>query len=310
MKNLRMAIWMAAGALLLAPAFAQTGQGRAVVTILPKQHGEALASISQQAVSIKVNGKPSTVTSWAPLRGANDSLELVILIDSSARTSLGSQINDITHFVNGLPPNAKAAIAYMQNGSAVFAGGLSADHAQVLRALHLPSGSPGSSASPYFCLSDLAKHWPSSNRAARREVVMVTDGVDYYEMRFDPEDPYVQAAIQDSVRAGLVVYTIYWQNKGPADRSLYENNAGQSLLLEVTDATGGKGFWEGMGNPVSFQPFFEELAQRLENQYALGFSAPLNGKPTMETMKLKVGGIAAEVAAPHQVFVDQAGAAN
>ena len=35
---------------------------------------------------------------------------------------------------------------------------------------------------------------------------MVTDGVDYYELRFDPEDPYVQAAIKDSAKAGLVVY--------------------------------------------------------------------------------------------------------
>ena len=71
MKNRGMAIWMIAGALLLsAPAFSQsTGRGRAVVTILSKQHGESPASVSQQAVSIKVNGKESTVTSWTPLRG-------------------------------------------------------------------------------------------------------------------------------------------------------------------------------------------------------------------------------------------------
>ena len=31
-------------------------------------------------------------------------------------------------------------------------------------------------------------------------------------------------------------------------------------------ATGGKSFWQGMGNPVSFQPYFEELTRRLRNQ--------------------------------------------
>jgi hypothetical protein len=108
MKNLRMAIWMTAGALLLAAAaFPQSekpmGQGRAVVTILPKQHSEMPASISQQDVSIKVNGKPAIVTSWATLRGPDARLELVILIDSSARNSLGSQFGEIEHFVNGLP---------------------------------------------------------------------------------------------------------------------------------------------------------------------------------------------------------------
>jgi len=313
--NRKMAIWMTAVALLLAAqAFSQsekpTGQGRAVVTILAKQHGEPPASVSQQDVSIKVNGKPSVVTSWAPLRGPDARLELVILIDSSSRTTVGSQYGDIEHFINGLPPNAKVGIAYMINGGAVFAGPLSSDHAQVLHALHLPGGSPGSSASPYFCLSDLAKHWPSGDRGARRAVVMVTDGVDNYERRFDPNDPYVQTAIDDSVRAGLVVYSIYWLNQGIADRTMYADNTGQSLLNEVADATGGKNLWEGIGNPVSMQPFFEELARRLGNQYELGFSAPLNGKPTIETLKLKVGGQAAEVTAPKQVFVDRAGAAE
>jgi len=315
MKNRRMAIWMTAGALLLAaPAFSQSGkpmgQGRAVVTVLSKQHNEVPASISQQNVSIKVNGKPAIVTSWASLRGSDARLELVILIDSSARSSLGSQFNDIEHFVNGLPPNVKAGIAYMMNGRAVFTGPLSADHAAVLRALHLPGGSPGTNASPYFCLSDLAKNWPSTDRGARREVVMVTDGVDNYERRFDPEDPYVLAAIDDSVRADLVVYSIYWRNQGLADNTMYASNTGQSLLNEVADATGGKNLWEGIGNPVSFQPFFEELTRRLGNQYELGFSAPLEHKPAAENLKIKVDGLAVEVTAPQQVFVDRTGAAE
>ena len=315
MNNRRMAIWMTAGALLLAaPAFSQsekpTGHGRAVVTILSKQHGEMPASISQQDVSIKLNGKPATVTSWAPLRGPDARLELVLLIDSSARSSVGGQFSDIEHFINGLAPNTKAAIAYMMNGRAVFVGPLTADHAAVLRALHLPGGSPGSSASPYFCLSDLAKNWPSGDRGARREVVMVTDGVDNYERRFDPEDPYVLAAIDDSVRAGLVVYSIYWKNQGIADNTMYANNTGQNLLIEVTEATGGKSLWQGIGNPVSFQPFLEELARRLENQYELGFSADLNRKPAAEVLQIKVGGSAVQVTAPKQVFVDRTGAAE
>jgi hypothetical protein len=312
MKNLNIAMWMAAGVLLLAaPAFSQgekaTGQGRAVVTILPKHQGEMPANVSQQDLSIKVNGKVSQVTGWTSLRGPDDRLELVLLIDSSARNSLGSQFSEIEHFVNDLPPNVKAGIAYMINGQAMFAGPLSTDHARVLSALHLPGGSPGSSASPYFCLSDLAKRWPSGDREARREVVMVTDGIDNYERRFDPEDPYVQAAIADSVRAGLVVYAIYFQVQGLADRTFYANNAGQSLLLEVTDATGGRSLWQGMGNPVSMQPFFEEIARCMKNQYELRFSTPLEGKPTMETLKLKVS-VAGEVIAPQQVFVDRPGA--
>ncbi len=307
-----MTFLMVAGALLIAaPVFAQgdadMGQGRAVVTILAKKSGGTPASISQQNVSIKVNGKPSIVTSWTPLNGPDDSVELVILIDSSARTSLGNQLNDVAHFINSLPPNVKAAIAYMMNGRAVFETPLTANHAQVLSALHLPIGSFGTSASPYFCLSDLAQHWPSGNRDVRREVVMITDGVDYYEMRFDPEDPYVLSAIKDSAKAGMVVYSIYWMNLGRVDYSFYQNNASQSLLAMVSDATGGKSYWQGMGNPVTLQPYFEDLSRRLANQYEIGFNARLNGKPMLETMKLKVKVPDTQVDAPQQVYVDHPG---
>jgi hypothetical protein len=276
------------------------------VTILPKHANQVQPSISSQDLKISINGKQPGATNWVSLQGPQDSLELVLLIDNSARTSLGRQLDEIGQFLEGLPPNAKAAIAYMDHGRAVLAGPLSTDHAKILHELHLPGNFSGSSASPYFCLSDLAKHWPSEDRTARREVLMVTDGVDYYELRFDPEDPYVQTAIHDSIRAGLVVYAIYWLNQGIADRTLYESSAGQNLLNEVTQATGGNNYWMGSGNPVSFQPFLKDLTRRLQNQYKLSFVARLNGKPEIESLKLKIKSPGSIVDAPEQVFVGPA----
>jgi hypothetical protein len=308
MKNPGIAICVAVTIMLAAaPGFSQSesqqGQGQAVVTVLPKHEGVLPPSITGQDLSIKVNGKQARVTSWKLIQSPENSLELVLLIDGSARSALGTQFDSIEHFVKSLPPNTKAAIAYMQNGSAIFAGPLSTDHAEVLRGLHLPAGSAGSSASPYFCLSDLAKHWPSADREARREVVMVTDGIDPYHLEFDSDDPYLQAAIANSVRARLVVYSIYWQGKGRAGNSSYENNAGQSLLALVAQATGGINFGTGMSNPVSFQPFFDELTRRFKNQYELGFASSLDGKPQVETLKLKLSAPGAEINSPGQVMV-------
>jgi hypothetical protein len=298
MSKLQMAVGMMAGALFLAaPAFSQIekqGQGQAIITILPKQDGTAPADISPQSLKVQVNGKESNVTSFKPL-GAQSPLEMVVLIDGGARNSLGSQLEEIAHFVQRLPP--------MQNGRAAFAAPLSEDRAQILKGLHLPGGVPGMSASPYFCISDLAKSWPSNDRSARREVIAVTDGVDNFDRRYDPDDPYLQAAITDSVRAGVVVYTIYWRDQGRANNTNYENNAGQNLMQQVTQATGGKSFWEGLGNPVSFQPFLEELNRRLRNQYELSFVTNLNGKPQVENLKLKLKVPGSSVDVPGQVFV-------
>lgn len=295
---------MAAGPAFAADHEGRQGQGQAVVTVLPAHGDEGAANIGVQDLNLKIDGKNSQVLNW--VRGQNSQLEVVILLDQGARASLGTQMNEISTFVNGLPQGSKVAIGYMQNGRAAMSGPLTADHGRALKGLHLPMGEVGASSSPYFCLSDLAKNWPSQDRNARREVVMVTDGVDYYSPRYDPDDPYVQAAIHDSVRAGLVVYTIYWQNRGRFDRSEYANNAGQNLMLEVTQATGGNSYWEGFGNPVSFQPYFKDLDRRFQNQYELSFAAPAKNKQELANMKLKVNGIAGKVDAPQQVVVNPA----
>jgi hypothetical protein len=302
----------AAGLLFVARAFPQNqGQGQAIVTVLPKNDGEIAPNISQQDLqSVKVNGRQVKITAWEPLRSPQNQVELVLLIDNSARSSLGRQMQEIEQFVRSLPPNVKVGIAYMENGHAAFDGPLSADHELVLQSLHLPTGGSGTNASPYFCLSDLAKNWPTQDRNSRHEVVMVTDGVDSYQRLFDAEDPYVQAAINDSVRAGLAVYSIYWMDKGRFDSTNNANNAGQNWLTEVAEATGGKSFWQGMGNPVSFQPYFEELMHRLRNQYELGFSAPIGSRPEVQTLKLKLRAPGADVYAPQQVVVVPAGSAQ
>ena len=307
----RVLILFAAAAGLLPPsiAIAQTnGQGQAIVTVLPKHEGEIAPAVSQQDLqSVKVNGKAVKVTSWSALNRPQDAVELVLLIDDSARGSFGRQFQDIEQFVRSLPPNVKAVIGYMQNGRAAISGALSANHDEVLHALRLPIGSAGGNASPYFCLSDLAKSWPSQDRAVRRDVIVVTDGVDNYNRRLDTDDPYVEAAINDAVRAGMTVYSIYWRSKGAFDATLEGSNAGQSLLAEVTQGTGGQSFAQGIGNPVSFAPYLDEVLRRLRNQYELSFEAPAGNKPAVENLRIKLSVPGSQVTAPEKVLVIPSG---
>jgi hypothetical protein len=306
MKLLNATTVLAAGAMLLAiPTFAQNdrqGQGQAVVTVLPAHGNEAPSTLNAQDLSVRVNGKDSTITNFTPLRGANGRLELVVLMDSGARTSLSTQLGEIRDFVKNLPPDAKVTIGYMENGISRLSGPLTTDHDSVLKNLHIPAGFIGEDASPYFCLSSLVKNWPSNDRSARREVVMVSDGIDPYYRGIDLDDPYMNTAISDSVRSGVVVYSIYWENKGRFSRTMWGNNIGQNLLLQVTQATGGNSYWQGLGNPVSFQPFLQDIQRRLQNQYEVAFTAPMK-KAEVANLKLKVNGISGKVDAPGEVFV-------
>ena len=275
---------------------------RTVITVLPK-HAEMPPTITPQDVKIKVNGKAVRMDSVTPLRGDRAGLELVILIDSGARTSLGVQLRDLTNFIQSLPPTTEVGIAYMMNGRAIFEQPFTADKARAANALHIPAGSAGSSASPYFCLSDLAKNWPSRNPNNRREVIAITDGIDPYEVRFDPSDPYVQTAIRDSIRAGVIVNALYWHNRGIASRVGWAAVGGQNLLGMVTGDTGGKLYYQGLGNPVSFAPFLEEISKRLNNQYELGFSVPASVRPGIDGLKVKLEVPDVKLTAPNLVLV-------
>ena len=303
--------WMGASAAILllgATAWAQTkgpGQGMATVTVISKQADAAAPAVTENDLNLRVDGRPAHITGW---RHASGPLEVVLLIDNGARTSLGQQMNDIRGFVRELPQDAAIGIAYMQNGQAQFTGPMTTNKEMALKELRLPVGTPGSSASPYFCLSDLAKHWPSREQDARREVIMITNGVDNYEPRYDPNDPYVQAAIRDSLQAGLVVNSIYWTNSGWFGHTAYAANTGQNLLIQVAQATGGKLYWQGLGNPVSFQPYFKELLKRFDEQYQLSFTAQMQErKPYVANMKLKVRTPGVKVDAPNRIWLTNAG---
>lgn len=287
------------------PAFAssenQQGQGQAVITVVPAKNASAVA-LNPQDLSLKVDGKATNITNVEPLKGANSKVEMVVLIDDSARSGLGNQMNDVASFIKTLPPNTAVTVGYMENGRAALTGPLSMNRDQVVRTLRVPISVPGANASPYFSLDALAKSWPSNDPDARREVVMITNGVDNYDRGYDPYDPYMQTAINDAVKAHMIVYSIYWQDSGRFNRGGFAANAGQNLLLEVTDATGGNSYWMGMGSPVSLVPYFNDIKRRLDNQYELSFMAPSNGRPELASLRLKATN-GAKIDAPRQVVV-------
>ncbi|HEY9128142.1 MAG TPA: hypothetical protein VIM62_13495, partial [Acidobacteriaceae bacterium] len=137
MTSLMKAMGITAFAAMMAvPSFGQgekQGQGQVLVTVLPKKDGTAPAELSPESIKLKVNGKDADVTNVvAPKDGGN--IELVLLFDSGLRTSLGTQLGDFDKFIRTLPPNVKVAVAYMQNGRAVFESPFTTDRDRAAKA--------------------------------------------------------------------------------------------------------------------------------------------------------------------------------
>src|SRR6266404_4911106 len=216
-----------------------------VVTVEPR-HGSNVPVINREDVMVYQGHDRSKVADCLPLQGEHAGLQLFLLIDEAASTSLGSQLEDIRQFINAQPSTTAIGVAYMRNGTADILQNPTNDHAQAAKALRLPLGDAGASGSPYFSLVDLIKRWPES--PVRREILMLSDGIDRFGGS-GPSNPYVDSAIEDAQRAGIIIFSIYTPGTGHLGHSFWRMNWGQNYLSQISDETGGESYYLGFGAP-------------------------------------------------------------
>lgn len=260
---------------------------QALVTVTSK----APSSLTPTDLTVDLNGKSTPVTSLSPL--TPNGTQIAILIDDGLRTSVARQLDDIRKFIQGLPAGTEVFVGYMQNGRIASGQPFTSDLAGAASNLRIPFGSAGISASPYFCLSDFSKNWPteaaygaapSTGRKARF-VLMITNGVDPYNGSVSPlnqDSPYVQTAIADAQRAGIAVSSIYYGDAGI--RGGAANFSGQSYLSQVAEGTGGESYYQGHGNPVALAPYLARFATDISQTDVASFIAP----PARDLLTLRV----------------------
>jgi len=278
----------------------------------PTQTLVALDSKSHQTptpqnLTLKLNNRDTPLTNVAPIPPTG--AQIALLIDDGLRSSVGRQIGDIKAFIQSLPPGTEIFIGYMQNGRVVPAQDFTTDYAAAAKAVRIPLGTPGASASPYFCLSDFVKNWPASAESQSgpqqsthkaRIVLMITNGVDPYNGSTsitNQNSPYVAAAVTDAQRAGVSVYSIYYTDAGfGRGRGSF---SGQSYLLQVAQGTGGATYYQGTGSPVSLVPFLKQFQNALAETYVATF--PVDANKKLVSLKLSTTLPRTKVNAPQEV---------
>jgi hypothetical protein len=302
MRYTRTLCFSAALALFAGPVLAQElpQEGPVPTTALINVESKNPVQLDPHALNLQVNGRDTPINSLHSAGSGN--FEVAILIDDGLRSSFGQQLRELSAFINSLPPNGKVLVGYMQNGTVRSSGHFTADHQEISDDLRVTMGVPGSSASPYFCLSDFVKKWPSQQPAARF-VMMLTNGVDPYNGSTsitNQDSPYVDAAQNDAQRAGVAVYSIYFPNAG--FRGGRGSFSGQSYLQQVGDATGGMLFNNGTIPPVSIAPYLDQFSRAINSSYELGFMAVANGKGNSLTrIKVKSNQQGVKIRAPQAV---------
>jgi hypothetical protein len=278
-----------------------TGSGvpvRVVVTVEGKKDA-APPNLAREDVMVYLDNQRMRVADWTPVQNDRIGLQLWLLLDDGTDTELGTQLEDLRRFVVEQPTSTQVGIGYLRNGTVQVEQKPTADHALAAKALRLPLGQPGISASPYLALIDLIRKWPSVDQA--REVLMITSGIDP-DYGPGPSNPYLDRAIEAAQRAGVVVNSIYFGSAGHFGHSLWQINWGQNYLSQLAEETGGEFFWLGTSNPVSFAPYLNELNQHFRGQHVLTFLA--QGSPGYRRVKFKTEVPRVTLVGPSKVYVN------
>jgi hypothetical protein len=298
--------------LLAAAATTQAQEGPTPTQALFTIDSKTPATLAAKNVTAKVDNRLTSITdlSVIPANG----VQVALLIDDGLRTSVGRELNTLRAFITGLPAGTEVFVGYMQNGRIVPGTnltGFTADRAAAAQSLRLPMGVPGASASPYFCLSDFVKSWPSNAEGQyvqqtqpsihkARFVLMITNGVDPYNGStsiLNQNSPYVDAAVTDAQRAGVPVYSIYFNDAGfGRGRGSF---SGQSYLSQLAQGTGGVAYYQGQGNPVSLEPYLKQFQQAIAETYVATF--PVDANKKMVSLKLATDLPKTKLRGPDQV---------
>jgi hypothetical protein len=253
-----------------APAFPT----QIVITARPVPGVSPTPALEANDVAVQQGKSTVPVTRVERLTGDLANMQLFILLDDSTRSSsLGTHLAELKTFVQSLPATTEVGIGYMRNGTFGPVQAFTTDHQQAASALRLPQAIPGVNANPYFALSDLAKHWPSKQPTGRRAVLMLTDGVDPYWGTSTMDDPYLDTAVRDALKNGVMVYSVYLRGAGLYGRNSWVTTFGQSRLNEPCEETGGYAYFQGFTDPVTIAPFLSDFQDRLQNQYRVTFEA-------------------------------------
>jgi len=269
-----------------------------VVTVLGPNY-TAPPALGKSDVIVHTGKQREDVTAWTSAQGDESALELAILIDDA--TNLGNQLDDLRKFIQSQPKGTSIALFYADNGMVQTVSPFSADHDAVAKKVRITIGQTGASTSIYLSLMDLISRWKASN--ARREILLVADGIDRF--RGDPFSPDVTLAIEKAQKAGIMIHTLYAKGVGRAARNLFRSNYGQSNLAQMTDATGGESFFQGLETPISFAPFLAQLDMVLHNQYFLTFTTARSKKSKGELRAFRVNTEQhnIDISAAREVFV-------
>lgn len=241
------------------------------ITIFSKQElkeNQREEFIEAGNISVRENNEEQVILSIRSV--SNNPITLCILIQENLSSSFNLELRKLSEFIQRLPKGSRVMVAYLRGGVVQVRQKFTEDLEKVANSLRIVASSPLSFPSdPYEGVSEALNRFDAIP-TGRRAILLVSDGLDISNPS-PVQNVALDRAILRAQRKGVAIYSFY-------TTSYLTENGGRTLALDaqsslnkLSEETGGKAFFQGMGTPVSFDPFFKDLSNILERQFALTY---------------------------------------
>jgi VWFA-related protein len=230
--------------------------------------------VELQAVDLTVteDGDPQTILSIRAI-GTSSPLNVFVLVQDDVVPSIGTEMKSLAAFILKLPRGSRVSVGYLRTGTLQVRQKFTTDLDRAAKSLRIPLGvSSAAPYNPYVEVIEALKRF-DSQPGGRRAILLVSDGLDIsrgVSSIAAAQSLDLQRAITEAQRRGVAIYSFFAPTTTSLGNSGLVSNA-QSSLQRLSDETGGRAFFQGLGIPTSFQPFIDELNLALDRQIALTY---------------------------------------
>lgn len=193
-------------------------------------------------------------------------LNLAILIQDDLVSHVSNELSVTREFIQSLPEGSQVMIGYIRSGSLQVRQPFTNDLGKAAQSLRiLVSNTSASPYNPYVEVLEALKKFEPKNKNTNA-VLLISDGLDV-SRGFDAGSVLnsvdMNRAIGEAKRRDVAIFSFYAPSVGLTRRNLLAASWGQSSLNRISNETGGKAFFQGATDFVTFNSYFERLTRAL-----------------------------------------------
>jgi hypothetical protein len=219
-----------------------------------------------------------TTTASALTRGDHDArktarvdapLNIAILIQDDLISSVANEIRVTSDFIRSLPNGSRVMVGYITSGTLQVRQPFTTDLDSAARSLRIPMSSTAASPyNPYVEVVEAVRRFDASWQG-RNAVLLISDGLDVsrgFDSTSAGHTMDLERAMREANRRNVAIYSFYAPSVGLTSQSQLAASYGQSSLNRISAETGGKAFFQGMTGFVTFDPYFSQWRQALNER--------------------------------------------